>query len=188
MLASMIFQQDPFFRGHDNYDQLVRIARVLGTEKLDEYIKQYNIELDTRFNDLLGRHSRKRWERFLRADNEHLVQQDALSFLDGLLRYDHMQRMTAIEAMNHPYLQAVRDLEEQTNGSNAVNNNNNNNNANIVDQQQAAQQQQQQLQQQQAAVAAQQQAGDSQQQAQQMFEDMKHQEQMNAEAVENIQL
>merc|ERR1712176_1703413 len=113
--------------------------------------------------------------------------QDALSFLDGLLRYDHMQRMTAIEAMNHPYLQAVRDLEEQTNGSNAVNNN-----ANIVDQQQAAQQQQQQqqqqqLQQQQAAVAAQQQAGDSQQQAQQMFEDMKHQEQMNAEAVENIQ-
>lgn len=108
MLASMIFQQDPFFRGHDNYDQLVRIARVLGTEKLDEYVKQYNIELDSRFNDLLGRHSRKRWERFLRTDNDHLVQQDALNFLDQLLRYDHMQRMTAVEAMNHPYLAVIR--------------------------------------------------------------------------------
>jgi len=112
MLASMIFQQDPFFRGHDNYDQLVRIARVLGTEKLDEYIKHYNIELDTRFNDLLGRHSRKRWERFLRTDNEHLVQNDALNFLDQLLRYDHHQRMTAQEAMNHPYLAPIRMHEE----------------------------------------------------------------------------
>lgn len=27
----MIFRKDPFFCGHDNYDQLVKIARVLGT-------------------------------------------------------------------------------------------------------------------------------------------------------------
>merc|ERR1712088_837180 len=107
MLASMIFQQDPFFRGHDNYDQLVRIARVLGTEQLDEYIKRYNIELDAKFSDILGRHSRKRWERFLTTHNEHLVQNDALNFLDQLLRYDHHQRMTAQEAMSHPYLAAL---------------------------------------------------------------------------------
>jgi len=31
MLASMIFRKEPFFHGHDNYDQLVRIAKVLGT-------------------------------------------------------------------------------------------------------------------------------------------------------------
>ena len=29
MLASMIFRKEPFFHGHDNYDQLVRIAKVL---------------------------------------------------------------------------------------------------------------------------------------------------------------
>ena len=77
------------------HDQLVRIARVLGTEKLDEYIKKYNIELDTRFNDLLGRHSRKRWERFIRPDNEHLINAEALDFLDNLLRYRlHFQIFT----------------------------------------------------------------------------------------------
>lgn len=108
MLASMIFQQDPFFRGHDNYDQLVRIARILGTEKLDEYIKKYNIELDSRFGDLLGRHSRKRWDRFIRPENEHLVNTDAIDFLDGLLKYDHMLRFTAEEAMDHPYLAPVK--------------------------------------------------------------------------------
>lgn len=93
MLASMIFRKEPFFHGHDNYDQvyvwaidqhsfyrklilffcvmtlniceccsfvsvfleLVRIAKVLGTEDLYDYIDKYNIELEPRFNDILGR-------------------------------------------------------------------------------------------------------------------------------------
>lgn len=35
--------------------KLVRIAKVLGTEDLYDYIDKYNIELDPRFNDILGR-------------------------------------------------------------------------------------------------------------------------------------
>uniref|UniRef100_A0A8C7MBC6 non-specific serine/threonine protein kinase n=1 Tax=Oncorhynchus kisutch TaxID=8019 RepID=A0A8C7MBC6_ONCKI len=103
MLASMIFRKEPFFHGHDNYDQLVRIAKVLGTEDLYDYIDKYNIELDPRFNDILGRHSRKRWERFVHSENQHLVSTEALDFLDKLLRYDHHARLTAREAMEHPY-------------------------------------------------------------------------------------
>ena len=34
MFASLIFKREPFFHGHDNYDQLVKIARVLGTDAL----------------------------------------------------------------------------------------------------------------------------------------------------------
>ncbi|XP_061531091.1 casein kinase II subunit alpha-like isoform X2 [Phycodurus eques] len=110
MLASMIFRKEPFFHGHDNYDQLVRIAKVLGTEDLYDYIDKYNIELDPRFNDILGRHSRKRWERFVHSENQHLVSTEALDFLDKLLRYDHQARLTAKEAMDHPYFfPIVRD-------------------------------------------------------------------------------
>ncbi|XP_018321298.1 casein kinase II subunit alpha isoform X2 [Agrilus planipennis] len=107
MLASMIFRKEPFFHGHDNYDQLVRIAKVLGTEELSEYLEKYHIELDPRFNDILGRHSRKRWERFVNGDNQHLVTPEALDFLDKLLRYDHLERLTAREAMDHPYFHPV---------------------------------------------------------------------------------
>merc|ERR1712198_465408 len=64
MLASMIFRKEPFFHGHDNYDQLVRIAKVLGTEELYDY-------------------------------------------LDKLLRYDHQERLTAMEAMEHPYFYPI---------------------------------------------------------------------------------
>lgn len=107
MLASMIFRKEPFFHGHDNYDQLVRIAKVLGTEELYAYLDKYNIELDPRFNDILSRHSRKRWERFVHSENQHLVSPEALDFLDKLLRYDHCARLTAREAMDHPYFAVI---------------------------------------------------------------------------------
>ncbi|KAF5906101.1 casein kinase II subunit alpha'-like, partial [Clarias magur] len=103
MLASMIFQKEPFFHGQDNYDQLVRIAKVLGTEELYSYLNKYHIELDTRFKDLLGQQTRKRWEHFVQPENQHLVSPEALDLLDKLLRYDHQQRLTAQEAMEHPY-------------------------------------------------------------------------------------
>lgn len=34
----MIFRKEPFFHGNSNSDQLVKIAKVLGTEDLFEYV------------------------------------------------------------------------------------------------------------------------------------------------------
>ena len=81
----------------------MRIAKVLGTDELYEYINKYQMDLDPRFNDLLGRHSRKRWDRFVHSENQHLVSTEALDMLDKMLRYDHHERVTAREAMDHPY-------------------------------------------------------------------------------------
>lgn len=50
LLPSAVFNQYCVFV------QLVRIAKVLGTEDLYDYIDKYNIELDPRFNDILGRY------------------------------------------------------------------------------------------------------------------------------------
>merc|ERR1711970_336684 len=38
MFAGLIFRKEPFFHGHDNTDQLVRIVRVLGTDELEAYL------------------------------------------------------------------------------------------------------------------------------------------------------
>ena len=45
MMAGMIFKKEPFFQGHDNNDQLVRIAKVLGTDELKTYLHRYNLKL-----------------------------------------------------------------------------------------------------------------------------------------------
>ena len=52
-------------------------------------------------------HTRKRWERFVHGENQHLVSNEAIDFLDHLLRYDHAERLTAKEAMDHPYFKPV---------------------------------------------------------------------------------
>jgi len=117
MFASMIFRKEPFFHGHDNYDQLVRIAKVLGTDDLFDYLEKYNIDLDQRFNDILGRHSKKRWERFINSENQHLVSTEAIDLLDKLLKYDHQERLTAREAMDHAYFYPVVRQDSTKNGA-----------------------------------------------------------------------
>lgn len=52
---NQIFRKEPFFHGHDNYDQLVKITKVLGTDELYAYLEKYDIELDAQYDDILGR-------------------------------------------------------------------------------------------------------------------------------------
>lgn len=116
MFSGMIFKKEPFFHGHDNYDQLVKIAKVkmhsssllptqmplivqlsltikpdhqlqvLGTDELFEYLDKYDLELDPHFDGILGRHSKKPWMRFVNAENQHLVSDEAVDLVGKLLR------------------------------------------------------------------------------------------------------
>jgi casein kinase II subunit alpha len=109
MFAGMIFRKEPFFHGHDNYDQLVKIAKVLGTEELFHYLDTYDLELDPHFDGILGRHSKKPWQKFITPENQHLVSDEAIDFVSKLLRYDHQERLSATEAMAHVYFAPVRE-------------------------------------------------------------------------------
>jgi len=96
MFASMIFRKEPFFHGTSNADQLVKIAKVLGTDPLLEYMDRYDIELDTQYDEILGRYQRRPWHSFVTEQNQHLVTNESLDFLDKLLRYDHQVRPTCV--------------------------------------------------------------------------------------------
>jgi len=50
-----IFRKEPFFYGHDNYDQLVKITNVLGAEGFYQYLEKYDIPLDAQYGRLLGK-------------------------------------------------------------------------------------------------------------------------------------
>lgn len=43
-------------------------------------------------------------------ENQHLVTQDALDFLDKCLEYDHAERITSTDALNHPFLAPVAEM------------------------------------------------------------------------------
>jgi len=50
-----VFRKEPFFHGHDNYDQLANITKFLGTEGLYQYLEKYDIPLDAQDDGLLGK-------------------------------------------------------------------------------------------------------------------------------------
>lgn len=92
--------------------------------------QKYDIDLSAEFDDILGRYvlplalpslsvliwhthsyAKKPWSRFITSENQRFISNEAIDFLDKLLKYDHQERLTAEEAMLHPYFEAVRAAE-----------------------------------------------------------------------------
>mmetsp|Transcript_24224 Transcript_24224/g.40447 ORF Transcript_24224/g.40447 Transcript_24224/m.40447 type:complete len:163 (+) Transcript_24224:3-491(+) len=117
MFAGMIFMKEPFFHGSDNYDQMIRIAKVLGTDDLFDYLDKYDLELDPQVETGLSNYPKKPWVQFTTPQNQHLVSPESMDFLDKLLRYDHMERLTCQEAMMHPYFAPIREAESTSTSS-----------------------------------------------------------------------
>ena len=98
MFAGIIFNKEPFFKGDDNYDQLVKIVKFLGSDKFDQYIFKYNIQLDDSFAEKLAGHKGRSWEsyaarHFERNGDNGLISKEAVDLLDKMLRYDHFERI-----------------------------------------------------------------------------------------------
>lgn len=108
VLASMVFKKEPFFHGKSNVDQFVQIVRVLGSDDLYKYLLKYNLTLGDEYDDF-GYYTRRPWKRYINEGNQDLVCDDFLDLIDKLLRYDHQERLTAKEAMDHPYFDIVRN-------------------------------------------------------------------------------
>jgi len=107
MLAGMIFRKEPFFRGDDNFDQLNKITKVLGTDGLFGYLDKYCLELDDQFDGIIGKHERKPWSKFQSSDTA-LAVPEAVDLVDKFLIYDHAQRMLPKEAMGHSFFKGQK--------------------------------------------------------------------------------
>ncbi len=59
---------------------------MLGTDELFDYLEKYDIILSSHYEGILTTHSRKPWSRFVNADNQHLISDEALDFVHKLLR------------------------------------------------------------------------------------------------------
>jgi casein kinase II subunit alpha len=86
---------------------LARIARVLGSEELYAYLDKYGIVLDPHLQQMVGSHKRRAWKRFVNPECSFLCSPETIDFVDKLLQYDHQARLTAKEAMSHPYLAPI---------------------------------------------------------------------------------
>ncbi|KAL9650731.1 hypothetical protein ABK040_001785 [Willaertia magna] len=109
LLVGILFKKEPFFTGWDNYDLLIKITKVLGTEDLFNFLYKYQLKLPKELDEVLTRQSypKQVWTKFLNNDNKHLVNHAALYFLSKLLRYDFKERIKAKKALQHYYFSSV---------------------------------------------------------------------------------
>lgn len=110
VMAGMIFEMDVFFHGSDNSDQMVKIVQVLGSDLYEEYLRKYEIEVpvDVERSFANRRFPPRPLNSFIKKGAESKASEQALDLLHKLLRYDHQERLTAEEAMKHPYFDPVR--------------------------------------------------------------------------------
>jgi len=109
VFAALIFRREPFFRGKDNSDQLVKIVHVLGSDDFFAFIHKYGAPVEPRLLPLLQNHKRRSWQVYINSGCQSRCTPDALALLDRLLVYDMPNRLTAREAMAMPYFDLVRE-------------------------------------------------------------------------------
>jgi len=51
---------------------------------------------------------KREWKRFVGPENQALAVPEALDLLDKVLRYDPAERLTARDAMEHPYFSVLK--------------------------------------------------------------------------------
>lgn len=108
MLGAIMFKKDHLFLGKDNPDQLVKIVSVLGSEGFFSYVRKYKIDMDPKDISLLKNKQAIQWKTFVNKSNEEMCPPEALDLLNCMLIYDHNLRITAREAMHHPYFAPIR--------------------------------------------------------------------------------
>lgn len=109
MFAAFIFRIKHFFLGRDNEDQLVKIVGKLGYENFVKYIKKYNIDTSRLDVYYLKKKTKIPFTEFINGDNKHLCSNEALDLLRKMLIYDHGARITAREALSHPYFRGIEE-------------------------------------------------------------------------------
>jgi casein kinase II subunit alpha len=126
ILAGLLMRREPFFRGKDNPDQLSKIVAVLGTNDLLSYMRQFNVPVTPELQAILDRNDqhhehRQSWLALYQQhqDNQHqhdpsevsppVPPREGLDLLDKLLIYNHQKRLTAHQALQHPFFDPVRE-------------------------------------------------------------------------------
>jgi len=112
-MAGIVFKKNPFFRGSDDIDMISKIGAVLGGEDLKIYVDKYGLPLPDSLSKNVYKLKPKPLESFINSENRHLATKDAIDLIYRCLRYDHTERITANEALNHPFFNSVRDMKVQ---------------------------------------------------------------------------
>ena len=82
---------------------------MIGTQDIIDYVGKFeHLKLTDYFQENLLNFKKKPWAKFVNKDNEDLVDETAFDLLTSMLMIDHTERITAKEALKHPYFNSIK--------------------------------------------------------------------------------
>lgn len=117
IMATCLFHSMPFFRAKENEELLNKQIECLGSDMFKKWMKdskQGGVLNVINKPQLYGDTRKMPWTSLIKDTNAHLISTTALNLLDGLLCFDPKERLTAREALRHPYfLKKEKPLERK---------------------------------------------------------------------------
>lgn len=101
------------FDSDDNEDMIGSIAQVLGSHDILQWIKKYRIKISRAKKQQIGDYPKVPFENLFPRNREKYKDPVAIDLLNHLLVIDHKNRMTAAEALDHPFFVPVKLVDEQ---------------------------------------------------------------------------
>ncbi len=110
--ADIMLLQRPFFKSANDDEQLDAIAQHAGSDAIRHYVQRYNVMVTPHIQGIIDKGYPARSIVDYTSDvTRERAGARGLDLIARLLVVDHQQRMTAAEAMDHPYFDEVRGLD-----------------------------------------------------------------------------
>ncbi|VDL59570.1 unnamed protein product [Hymenolepis diminuta] len=107
ILAGSIFHTKRIFNAKEDHKQLFKIANILGGKELLDSAREYEIAVDKELERNIRKFKGLGFQSLKRKYCEITATEEAIDLVEKLLVYDHKKRLTAKEALNHPYFSKI---------------------------------------------------------------------------------
>ena len=115
MLLEILTQKLHVFDGGDNDHQIDSIVEVVGGKVILDWANKYRVKLHKPDRDRIANVPPLPFANLIPSSRKKFKDPDALDLVAKMLTVDHKERITAAEALQHPFFQMVRDFDQQKN-------------------------------------------------------------------------
>lgn len=101
IFASIIFQKYPFILSENLFEQFIKTIEIFGSDQLLKFHLQYGLKMPEEFNN--NEFKKQNFSTFVNDFNKHLATTEAVNLVSKLLVFDPQKRISAAEALKHPF-------------------------------------------------------------------------------------
>lgn len=112
MLLELLTQLLHVFDGGDDH-QIDSIAEIVGGEEILKWGKKYRVEIPKNLAFKFSKLKKVPFISLIPYNRRKFRDRDAIDLVEKLLTVDHKERITACDALKHPFFKIVRDYDSQ---------------------------------------------------------------------------